>query len=164
MARAVDRDLPLLHRFEQRRLRPGRHAVDLVDEQQIGEDRPLVQRERARRHVEDVGADDVGGHQVGRALHALKLQPHDARERADRQRLGQARHALEQRVAAADDRQQQQIDHLGLPDDDLGELAARLARDLFECAHRLFCPCPTRSTRAARRLQLAPRAAPPAEP
>ena len=82
------------------------------------------------RHVEDVGADDVGGHQVGRALHALELQAQDARERADRQRLGQAGHAFEQRVAAADDRQQQQVDHLGLPDDHLGELAARVSRDL----------------------------------
>ena len=140
MARAVDRDLSLFHRFEQRRLRPGRHAVDFVDEQQVGEDRPLVEREGARRHVEDVGADDVGRHQVGRALHALELQAHDARERPDRQRLGEAGNALEQRVTAADDREQQQIDHLGLPDDDLGELAARLAGDLFECAHRLFLP------------------------
>ena len=149
MARAVDRDLPLLHRLEQRRLRARRHPVDLVDEQQVGEDRALVQRERARRHVEDVGADDVGRHQVGRALHALELQAHDARERADGQRLGEARHAFEQRVPAADERQQQQVDHLGLPDDDLGELAPRLARDLFECAHLCFCPFPTTSTRAA---------------
>ncbi len=162
MARAVDRDLALFHRLEQRRLRPRRHPVDLVDEQQVGEDRPLVQREGARRHVEDVGADDVGGHQVGRALHALELQAHDARERADRQRLGQARNAFEQRVPAADDRQQQQVDHLGLPDDDLGELAAGLAGDLFECAHRLFLPLPT--TLEARRETPAapPRAARPA--
>ena len=150
MARAVDRDLPLLHRLEQRRLRPRRHAVDLVDEQQVGEDRSLMEREGARRHVEDVGADDVGGHQVGRALHALELQAHDARERPNRQRLGEAGNAFEQRVPAADDRQQQQVDHLGLPDDDLGELATGLARDLFECAHRLSLPlAQRRSTRAA---------------
>ena len=49
VAGAVDRHLPLLHRLEQRRLGAGRHAVDLVDQQQVGEDRALVQRERARR-------------------------------------------------------------------------------------------------------------------
>ena len=39
-ARAVDRDLPLFHRLEQRRLRARRHPVDLVNEQQVGEHRP----------------------------------------------------------------------------------------------------------------------------
>ncbi len=149
MARAIDRDLTLLHRLEQRRLRARRHPVDFVDEQQVGEDRSLVQREGARSQVEDVGADDVGGHEIGGALHALELQAHDPGERADGQRLGQTRNAFEQRMPAADERQQQQVDHLGLPHDDLGELATGLARDLFECAHLCFCPFPTTSTRAA---------------
>ena len=60
LLRAVDRHLAFFHGFEQRGLSSRRHAVDLVDEQQIGEDGPAVQRERARRHVEDVGADDIG--------------------------------------------------------------------------------------------------------
>ena len=143
MARAIDRDLALFHRLEQRSLRPRRHPVDLIDEQQIGEDRALMEGEGARRHVEDVGADDVGGHEVGSALHALELQPHDVGQRPHRQRLRQAGNTFEQRMPAADDRQQQQIDHLGLPDNDPGELATGLARDLFECAHVLLCPFST---------------------
>jgi hypothetical protein len=43
--RAVDRHLPLLHRLEQRRLRLRRRAVDLVGEQQVGEDRARAEGE-----------------------------------------------------------------------------------------------------------------------
>ena len=56
--------------FEQRRLRARRHAVDLVDQQQVGEDRPFVDPEFARRHVEHARAGDVGRHQIRRALDA----------------------------------------------------------------------------------------------
>ena len=35
---ALDRHLPLLHRLEERGLRPRRRAVDLVREQHVGED------------------------------------------------------------------------------------------------------------------------------
>jgi hypothetical protein len=38
--------LLLLHRLEQRRLRLGGRAVDLVAEDDVGEDRPLAQHER----------------------------------------------------------------------------------------------------------------------
>ena len=39
---AADRDLALLHRLEQRRLHFGRGAVDLVGEQDVGEDGTLA--------------------------------------------------------------------------------------------------------------------------
>ena len=39
---AVDRRGPFLHRFKQCGLRLRRRAVDLVDEQQVGEERPVV--------------------------------------------------------------------------------------------------------------------------
>jgi len=77
---------------------------------------------------------------VRRVFHAqnLKLvealQAQDARQRPHGQGLRQPRHPLEQRVAVADDGEEEQVDGLGLPDDDLGELAARLTRDLCECA------------------------------
>ena len=64
----------LLHRLQQRRLRLGRRAVDLVGEQQLGEDRALRQRERVGLEVEQVGAEDVARHQVGRELDAPELQ------------------------------------------------------------------------------------------
>ena len=51
---------------------------------------------RGRVLVDDLGAGDVGGHQVGRELDALEGQVQRLRQRGDQQRLGQARHADEQ--------------------------------------------------------------------
>ena len=45
VALARDRDLLLLHRLEQRRLRLRRGAVDLVGEQQVGEHRARLEAE-----------------------------------------------------------------------------------------------------------------------
>ena len=46
IARAIDGDLPFLHRFEQRRLRARRGAIDFVHQQQVGEHRPAMQSEK----------------------------------------------------------------------------------------------------------------------
>ena len=69
---AVDRDLLLLHRFEQRRLRLGRGAVDLVGQHDLGDDRPGAELELAAALVVDRHAGDVAGQQVGRELDALE--------------------------------------------------------------------------------------------
>ena len=66
---ALDRDLPLLHRLEQGRLRSRRGPVDLVDEQDVGEHRPGREAERAA--LEQARAGDVDGQEVGRALDAV---------------------------------------------------------------------------------------------
>ena len=60
--------------------------------------------------LDDVGAGDVGRHQVGRELDAVELQLQHLRERRDEQRLRQARHADDQAVAADEERQQHQVD------------------------------------------------------
>src|SRR5439155_26094504 len=71
MARdAVDRDLELRHRLEQRGLRLRHRPVDLVDEQNVREHGPGAELEVALLRVEDGEAGDVGRLQVGRALHA----------------------------------------------------------------------------------------------
>ena len=75
----VDGDVALLHALEQAGLRLRRGAVDLVDEHDVGEDRPGPELEALLALVVDVDADDVGRQQVGRALHAREL----AVDRAD---------------------------------------------------------------------------------
>ena len=57
---AADRDLALLHHFEQRALHLGRRAVDLVGQQQVGEDRAERGVELAGLLVVDPRADQVG--------------------------------------------------------------------------------------------------------
>ncbi len=137
VARAGDGDVVLLHRLQQRRLRARRGAVDLVGHQQLGEDRTLDEAEGARlarRVLQHLGADDVGGHEVGRELHALGVEAEHAAERLDEQRLGEAGNADQQRVAAGQDGDQRSLDDDVLAEDDRG---GRLVRPLHPLGGRL---------------------------
>jgi hypothetical protein len=73
--------------------------------------------------VENLRAGDVGRHQVGRELDALEAQVENLRQRFDQQRLGQAGHAGDQAMAAAEQRHQYFVDDLVLADDDLAKLS-----------------------------------------
>ncbi len=117
-------DVILLHRLEQRRLRLRRRAVDLVRQDDLREDRPLHEPQPAAALVlvEDLGAGDVGRHQVRRELDALEVEVEDVGERLDEQRLGEARHAGDEAVAAGEERDEHLLDDLVLPDDDLAQL------------------------------------------
>ena len=95
---------------------------------------PLTKRNSRRPRVllvEDRGAGDVGRHQVRRELDALEADVQDLADRADHERLGQARHADQQAMAAGEDGRQDLLDDLRLADDDAAELlehqGARLA-------------------------------------
>ncbi len=132
---ALDRDAMLLHRLEQRRLRLRRRAVDLVREHDVGEDRPGREHHLPtpgrRIFLDDVGARDVGRHQVGRELDPGELQVHDARERMHQQGLRETRHADDQTVAANEQRHQHELDRVLLPDDQLPELRHDLIAAVF---------------------------------
>jgi hypothetical protein len=123
VASAARGDGVLLHRFEERALGPGRGAIDLVGKQHVREDRPWREAERAGLPVEDVRARDVAGHEVRRELDPPKGEAGDATERPHQQGLAEARHALEQDVAAGDERREHLRDDVVLTDDDLLESA-----------------------------------------
>ena len=99
----VDGDAALLHALEQARLGLGRGAVDLVDEHDVGEDRPGPELEAVLALVEHVGPHDVGGQQVGGALHPRELQVEHARDRPRERRLAHAREVLDEHVALGGD-------------------------------------------------------------
>jgi hypothetical protein len=69
---ALDSDLPLLHRLEQRRLGLGRGAVDLVGQEQMGEDRSAPELEAALALIVDRAAGDVARQQVRGELDAAE--------------------------------------------------------------------------------------------
>ncbi len=119
---AVDGDVALLHRLQERGLGLGRRAVDLVGQQQLAEDRPARQREGRSLEVEEVGPDDVARHQVGRELDAAVVQPERAGEALGEEGLGGAGRAFQQHVAARHQRGQHQIDGVGLADHRLADL------------------------------------------
>ena len=106
VGRALDRDLALLHRLQQRRLRPRRGAVDLVDEEQVREHRPRHEAQAAG--LEQAGPGDVRGKEVRRALDPGHPQVQGAGDGAGEERLAGARDVLEQDVAV---RQQRHRDH-----------------------------------------------------
>ena len=81
-----------------------RGAVDLVDEHDVGEHRPGPELETLLALVVDVGADDVGGQQVRRALHARELAVDRAGQRPGERRLADARIVLDQHVALGEQR------------------------------------------------------------
>ncbi len=70
-------DGALLHGFEQRGLRLGGSAVDLVGQHQVGEDGSGLKAENsgAIDAFENHAADDVGWHEIGRELDPRILEP-----------------------------------------------------------------------------------------
>ena len=94
----------------------------------MGEQRPLLEAEDAAGAVvlfEDLGADDVRRHQVGRELHPLEAQMQRVAEGAHHERLGEPRHAFEQAMAAGEQTDEQVLDRLLLADDHLPHLGAQ---------------------------------------
>ena len=59
VSRDVHAHLALLHRLEQRALRPRARAVHFIRQQQLGEDRTLAEIELLVGAVEDRHTDDV---------------------------------------------------------------------------------------------------------
>jgi hypothetical protein len=134
----ADRDLALLHHLEQRGLHLGRRAVDLVGEQEVREHRAELGVEPVGVRPEHPRADEVDGHEVGRELDAVERAAEDVGDGLDRQRLGQAGDALEQHVAAGEQRDEHALEHRLLADDDALDLEQRVlevAADLIGAAY-----------------------------
>ena len=108
----VHGDVALLHALEQAGLRLRRGAVDLVHEHDVGEDRARAELEARLALVVDLRADDVGGQQVGRALHARELAVDRARERARQSGLADAGIVLDEDVALGEHRHRELLEHL----------------------------------------------------
>ena len=124
MVLAGDRDAALLHRLQQRRLRARARPVDLVGHQQLTEHRARDEAERSPpglAFLEDLGAENIGRHQVGRALDALVVEPEDRAERLDEPGLGEPGDADQQGVSAAQQGDQGLLDHLALTEDDFAD-------------------------------------------
>ena len=96
----ADGDLPLLHGLQQGALDLGRGAVDLVGQQDAGDDRAGADVERAGGGAVDLGAGQVGGEQVGGELDPPEGEVEGLGQGPDGPGLGQAGHALDQDVPA----------------------------------------------------------------
>jgi len=100
MRTAVHRDVILLHDLEERRVRLGRGAVDLVGQEELCKDRTRPEAELLLLHVEDGRASDVGRHQVGGELNPSETAAHDLAERPHEEGLPQTGETLDEYVSA----------------------------------------------------------------
>ena len=127
---AHHRHLLLLHRLEHGGLRLGRGTVDLVGEHDVGEHRTGHEVKLAAAVaplLQDVGASDVHRHQIGRELDAAELERHRLGQPAHQERLGEAGHAHQERMAAGEEADRQPFDRLPLANDDLSEFLLQAA-------------------------------------
>jgi len=120
----VNRDLALLHGLQQGRLRLGRGTVDLVGQEQVGEDRSGAEGELRAAGVVDERAGDVTWHEVGCELDALGLHVQGGGQRSHQQGLGDSGDPLEQDVPTGEQGDDQSGDCGLLTDDGLAHLAA----------------------------------------
>ena len=77
--------------------------------------------ESAVAGIVDLRAHDVGGQHVGRELDALKARVDGGGERAQRERLGESRHAFEQQMTVGDQADQEPVHEIFLADDDTAD-------------------------------------------
>ena len=122
---AINRDLPFLHRFQQRRLRLGRRTIDLVRQQHIGEQWSGAEFKAPVATAQHRCAGDVSRHQIGRELYATKAHSAGAGGDADEQRFRDAGHAFEQHMSAGQQRRQQFVDGEILPDNAASDCGAQ---------------------------------------
>ncbi len=95
---SVHRHSAFRHRLQQRRLRTGRGAVDLVGQQDLCKDRSGAEFEFGFLLIENRRARDVGRQQVGRALNAFELTADAFCQRPGQHRLGHAGNVFQQQV------------------------------------------------------------------
>ena len=76
--------------------------------------------------LEHLGAQDVGGHQVGRELDPSTVEAEDGGERVHETRLSKPRQPDQEPVAAAENGGENEVDNLLLADEPLGDRVLRL--------------------------------------
>jgi hypothetical protein len=118
----VERDLRLVHRLEQARLRLRRGAVDLVGENDVGEERARLEAELRVRGVPHRHADHVGRQHVRGELDAGEPAADRPREARGERRLADAGHVFDEQVAACEEADHGQSHDAGLADDAAGDV------------------------------------------
>ena len=135
----VDRDLALLHRLEQRRLRLRRRAVDLVGEHDVGEHAAGAELELVGRAVPHRHAGHVGRQEVGRELDALARAADRAGDRLRQRRLADARDVFDEEVPLGEQAHEREVDRVALALDhafDVGEQRVEQAAERRFAARR----------------------------
>ena len=137
---SADRHGLFLHRFEQRRLRFRRGAVNFVRQQNVGKNgAPLEFKTLPARVVhQNIGPQNIGGQQVWRKLNPLKIERHHLRQRMHQCRLTQSRNPFEQNVTAGNHCHQHLFDNLFLTHDKSADLLLHQLKPLRKALNSLL--------------------------
>ena len=134
MSHPADRNLSLLHRFQQRCLCLRWRPVDFVGENDVRKQRPFhkpsLSLPRALVFFDDLSSGNVRWHQVRGELNSAKTQIHGLRQRADHQGFCKPWNPFEQTVASSKNADEQLLNHILLTHDGF----RKLGDDLFASA------------------------------
>ena len=125
----------LLHGFQHCRLGLGRSAIDLVGQDQVGENRTTLELELAPPagdFHDDIRSQNISRHQVRGELDAAEREIKHFAERAHQQRLAEPRHTFEQHVAPREQRDQRALYDGVLADNDFAEFRPQRGVGLAE--------------------------------
>ena len=128
--RVADRDLPLLHRFQERALHFRRCAIDFIRQDQVRKKRAELGGEFPGARIVNESADQIRRQKIGRELQTLKTGLDAGRHGFDGESFRQTGNAFEQDVAVREQAEQQSIDQIFLPDDDAADLFAQRGNPL----------------------------------
>ena len=134
MGHAIDGDLALLHRLQQRGLGLRCGAVDLVGQDELGHDGTGPVLEATGLLVEDVDPGDVAGEEIGGELDALEGAADRARDRLGQDRLADAGDILDEDVTAAEQGDEHEEHLVSLANDYSLDVIADQARDTLDSA------------------------------
>ena len=117
-----DRNLPLIHRFQQRGLRARRGPVDLVRQKQVRENRTFAKEKRAFLRRINGGAEDVGWQQIGGELNPAEIRGNGQRKRLCQCGFPRPGDILHQDMPLREESAEQQTHDILLAADDAIEL------------------------------------------
>src|SRR5205823_7522020 len=119
VSHAIDRDVPLLHRLEQRALRFGSGAIDFVDQYDLRKERATMKNEPLLIAIENGIAENVGREEIACELDALKGETKRTGERLRECRLANAGNVFNKQMTAGKQTRDRELYRLGFADDDL---------------------------------------------
>ena len=111
--------IPFRHGFQRRRLGSRGCSIDLVRQQHVREDWPLVKLKSLVALVEYRDLEDIRRQQIRRELNALELERHYFGKRLRERGLTRPRHIIQQHVATARICNHKLFDDFRLRTDDL---------------------------------------------
>ena len=77
----VDGDLPLAHRFQKGGMRSGGGAIDFVRQDDLVENRSLLEFETSTHGIVNIDPDDIGGNEVESELNTFERAAERLHER-----------------------------------------------------------------------------------